>query len=110
MTILASALIETGSRMDEIIFEEFKGRGNMEIYLSRRLSERRIFPAIDISRSGTRKEELLFSQVELDCMNDIRSTLAEADAQTQIEKFSELIVRTANNAELLSSYRSLLKM
>ena len=65
LTIIATALIETGSRMDEVIFEEFKGTGNMELVLDRKIAERRIYPAIDINRSGTRKEELLFTQEEL---------------------------------------------
>ena len=108
LTILASALVETGSRMDEIIFEEFKGRGNMEIYLSRRLSEKRIFPAIDINRSGTRREELLLTGEELNCVMDIRSAVADGDARAQMEKFSELIVQTRSNAELIEKYRKLL--
>ena len=75
LTILATALIETGSRMDDVIFEEFKGTGNMEVHLDRRMQERRIFPAIDIYKSGTRKEELLLSQLELECVWSIRRAM-----------------------------------
>ena len=76
LTILATALVETGSRMDDIIFEEFKGTGNMELHLDRKLSEKRIFPAIDIYKSGTRKEELLLNQDELNFAFNIRNAMS----------------------------------
>ena len=88
MTIIATALIDTGSRMDEVIYEEFKGTGNMEIHLDRRLSEKRIFPAVDIVRSGTRREELLLSQKELEGVYAIRKNLSEG----RPDKVTELII------------------
>ena len=83
LSIIATALVDTGSKMDEVIFEEFKGTGNMELHLSRKVSERRIFPAIDIGRSGTRREELLMSKEELNknwIIRKIVSTMSEVDA------------------------------
>src|SRR5699024_352951 len=78
MTILATALIDTGSRMDDVIYEEFKGTGNMELHLDRKLSERRVFPAIDIRRSGTRKEEMLVDKEHLDTIWAIRKTMDDS--------------------------------
>jgi transcription termination factor Rho len=80
LTIIATALVETGSRMDDVIFEEFKGTGNMELVLDRKLSERRIFPAIDLKRSGTRKEELLFSEEEMQLMWNLRNTFSDPNS------------------------------
>ena len=80
LTIIATALIETGSRMDEVIFEEFKGTGNMELILDRHISDKRVFPAIDINRSGTRKEELLLSEQELNRVYLLRNFLADMPA------------------------------
>ncbi|NLJ79315.1 MAG: transcription termination factor Rho [Tissierellia bacterium] len=88
LTILATALVDTGSRMDDVIFEEFKGTGNMEIHLDRGLSEKRIFPALDINKSGTRKEELLLSQKELDTIWSIRRALGN----TPIQEVTELLI------------------
>ena len=98
LTIISTALVETGSRMDDVIYEEFKGTGNSEIILSRSLSERRIFPAIDLYRSGTRKDELLLSQDELDCAYAVRRYFDKInDAEV---KFIDMIKKTANNSEL----------
>ncbi len=72
LTILATALVETGSKMDDVVFEEFKGTGNMELVLDRKLQEKRIFPAIDVSKSGTRREDLLYSEMELEAVNKLR--------------------------------------
>src|SRR5690606_23741154 len=81
LTILATALVETGSRMDDVIFEEFKGTGNMEIHLDRRLSEKRIFPAVDINKSGTRREDLLLSQKELETIWAMRKAMGNSPTQ-----------------------------
>jgi len=97
LTILATALVETGSRMDDVIFEEFKGTGNMEIHLDRRLSEKRIFPAVDINKSSTRKEELLLKQSELETIWAIRKALANAPTQNVTETLIEDLIRTENN-------------
>jgi transcription termination factor Rho len=99
LTIIATALIDTGSRMDDVIFEEFKGTGNMELALDRRLSERRIFPAIDILRSGTRKEELLFSQEELSRTWLLRKYLGDKNPIECMEFMREKIVETKDNKE-----------
>ena len=99
LTIIATALVDTGSRMDDVIFEEFKGTGNMELVLDRRLSERRIFPAIDILRSGTRKEELLFSQEELSRTWLLRKYLADKNPIECMEFMREKIVETKDNRE-----------
>ena len=101
LTIIATALIETGSRMDEVIFEEFKGTGNMEIHLDRKLSERRIFPAIDISKSGTRKEELLMSPNELAVVWGIRKMLAANDTAESTEWLINQITKTNTNKDLI---------
>jgi len=103
LTILATALIETGSRMDEVIFEEFKGTGNMELVLDRRLADRRIYPAIDVNRSGTRKEELLLHPEELERIWALRKVLAEMNAFEAVELLRERLRRTKTNAELLVS-------
>jgi transcription termination factor Rho len=103
LTILASALIETNSRMDEVIFEEFKGTGNMEIVLSRAVSEQRIFPAIDINRSGTRMEDLLYDPDEARLVKALRTALADMPPVEAIEKLIEKLARTATNAEFLLS-------
>ncbi|MBQ3379283.1 MAG: transcription termination factor Rho [Clostridia bacterium] len=100
LTILATALVETGSRMDDIIFEEFKGTGNMELYLDRKMSERRIFPAIDINRSGTRREELLLSKRELDFLWSLRRSLGGSGTDIY-EKLVSKIIATNSNAELV---------
>ncbi len=102
LTILATALVETGSRMDDVIFEEFKGTGNMELHLSRRLEERRIFPAIDILKSGTRREELLLSTEVLHKMWLLRKVISDMDPAEAMEMLLERLNRTDSNKEFLS--------
>ena len=101
LTILATALVETGSRMDDVIFEEFKGTGNMEVHLDRRLSERRIFPAIDIYKSGTRKDELILSPQEKETAWSLRKSLS-TNPQEAAENIINSIIRTKNNGELIN--------
>ena len=105
LTILATGLIETGSRMDDVIFEEFKGTGNMEVYLDRKLSEKRIFPAIDINKSGTRKEDLLQDKKELDTVWKIRTALNEGNVQNITENLIRMIVATKTNQEFLDKFK-----
>jgi transcription termination factor Rho len=106
LTIIGTALIETGSRMDEVIFEEFKGTGNMEIVLDRRLSDRRIFPAMDINRSGTRKEELLLSADELNKVWIMRKFLAEMNPVEGMEFLLDRIKKTKSNNKFLDSMKN----
>lgn len=101
LTILATALIETGSRMDDVIFEEFKSTGNMEIILSRKLTEKRIFPAIDIERSGTRREDLLLDQKELETVWNLRRAYSKSSTQDVIENIMENMIKTRSNAEFI---------
>jgi transcription termination factor Rho len=101
LTIIATALIDTGSKMDEVIYEEFKGTGNMEIHLDRRLLERRIFPCIDINRSGTRKEELLLSQQDLQRIWLLRKLLADMNSVDAMEFLLDKIMQTDSNREFL---------
>ena len=103
LTIIATALIDTGSRMDEVIFEEFKGTGNMEVNLDRKLSDRRIFPAVDINRSGTRKEELLIEEEDLNRIWILRKLLAPLTPVDSMEFLLEKIRRTKTNKEFLAS-------
>ncbi|MDU0330207.1 MULTISPECIES: transcription termination factor Rho [Paenibacillus] len=102
LTILATALVDTGSRMDDIIYEEFKGTGNMELHLDRKLAERRIFPAIDIRRSGTRREEVLLSKEELDTIWSIRKNMN--DSYDFVEGFLKKLRECKTNAEFLASF------
>ncbi|WP_342753036.1 transcription termination factor Rho [Shouchella clausii] len=104
LTILATALVETGSRMDDVIYEEFKGTGNMELHLDRRLAERRIFPAIDIRRSGTRKEELLMPKSQLDKLWTIRKTMNESADFT--DQFIRRVKETKTNIEFFEAMES----
>jgi len=106
LTIIATALIETGSRMDEVIFEEFKGTGNMEIILDRKLSDKRIFPAIDVNRSGTRKEELLFDADELSRIWILRKFLSDFSTVEAMEFLTEKMRGTKTNKEFLKSMNS----
>lgn len=101
ITILATALIETGSRMDEVIFEEFKGTGNMELHLDRKLSEKRIFPAIDLNKSGTRREDLLMTPEELAAIWLMRRTLASRGTQEATETIIDNLAHTRNNKEFI---------
>ena len=105
LTILATALIETGSRMDDVIFEEFKGTGNMELHLDRRLSERRIFPAIDIYKSGTRKDELIFSSKEKEFSWALRRNLSSANGADIVEKLISNLLKTKTNDQLIETFR-----
>jgi len=103
LTIIATALIDTGSRMDEVIFEEFKGTGNLEMILDRRLSDRRIFPALDLYKSGTRKEELLLTEFEINRLWILRKLLSEMNTIEQMEFIVDRMQRTKNNKEFLES-------
>ena len=109
LTILATALVETGSRMDDVIFEEFKGTGNMEVHLDRKLSEKRIFPAIDINKSGTRKEELLLNSEELETVFTLRKAMSNMSIQEMTEQLIEQIVSTKSNEEFLERMNYFLK-
>ena len=101
LTIIATALIDTGSRMDEVIFEEFKGTGNMELYLDRKLAERRVFPAIDLQRSGTRKEEMLLSEEELNRVYLLRKILNPMGTTEAMEFLLDKMRGTKSNKEFL---------
>jgi len=103
LTIIATALIETGSRMDDVIFEEFKGTGNMELHLDRKLSEKRIFPAIDINKSGTRREELLLSQRELEAIWAIRKAMSNMGTAEVTELLINKLVQTKTNEDFVNS-------
>ncbi len=109
LTILGTALVETGSRMDEVIFEEFKGTGNMEVFLDRSLSEKRIFPAIDVRKSGTRRDELLLSQKELDTVNSMRKNLSSLSTADLTEKLLNYMIRTKNNDEFIDLINQAMK-
>lgn len=103
LTILATALVDTGSRLDDMVFEEFKGTGNMELVLDRKLSERRIFPAIDITRSGTRREDLLLTPDELTAVSTIRKSISGLKNDDAIEQILNHFVHTQNNAEFIET-------
>jgi len=103
LTIIATALIDTGSRMDEVIFEEFKGTGNMEIHLDRKLADKRIYPAIELQKSGTRKEELLIQKKDLDRIWVLRRALSALSPVEQMELLLQRLEKTKSNAEFLSS-------
>ena len=107
LTILATALIETGSRMDDVVFEEFKGTGNMELVLNRSLSERRVFPAIDIAKSGTRRDDLLLSNDEREVLDLLHQQLRGAKAEEATEEIIKLFGRTRNNMEFLDFARKM---
>ncbi|HOH07268.1 MAG TPA: transcription termination factor Rho, partial [bacterium] len=103
LTIIATALIDTGSRMDEVIFEEFKGTGNMELVLDRRISDRRVFPSIDVNRSGTRKEELLLGDQELNRVWILRKLLAELTPVEAMEFLLSKMQGSKSNKQFLDS-------
>ena len=105
LTILATALIDTGSKMDDVVYEEFKGTGNMEMVLDRKLSEKRIFPAIDIPKSSTRREDLLLTQTELDATNIIRKALNGLKADEAVEKVLDIFAHTNSNREFVEVVR-----
>lgn len=106
LTIVATALVETGSRMDDVIFEEFKGTGNMEVYLDRKISDKRVFPAFDITRSGTRKEELLLTEEELNKIWVLRKVLAQMNPSESMELIIDKISATKSNKDFLRSMES----
>jgi transcription termination factor Rho len=106
LTIIATALIDTGSRMDDVIFEEFKGTGNSEIHLDRRLSDKRLFPSIDLQRSGTRKEELLLGKEDLNRIWVMRRVLNPLSPVEQMEVVLERLGKTKTNAEFLASMQT----
>ncbi len=110
LTVIATALIETGSRMDDIIFEEFKGTGNMELVLDRELSEKRVFPAVNLQKSGTRREELLLSQKELDGIRSIRGVLSSANAKDATEQLLSMMEKTKCNADLFARLQDWITM
>ena len=103
LTILATALVDTGSKMDDVVFEEFKGTGNMELVLDRKLSEKRVFPAIDIVKSGTRREDLLLDPQELQAVDIMRKALNSLKNDDAAERILELFVKTKNNKELVET-------
>ncbi len=107
LTILATALVETGSRMDDVVFEEFKGTGNMEIVLNRSLSERRIFPAIDLQKSSTRREDMLLDEDELDACYLMRRALNGAKSEQATERIVDIFARTRNNNEFIQVVRKM---
>ncbi len=109
LTILATALIETGSRMDDVIFEEFKGTGNMEVHLDRKLQEKRIFPAIDIAKSGTRKEELLMSTKELEAVWSIRKAFSNQQPADVTENIINWLIRTPDNDTFIDNLAKIFK-
>ena len=103
--MLATALVETGSKMDDVIFEEFKGTGNMELVLDRKLSEKRIFPAIDIPRSGTRREELLLNREEMDAMYLMRKALNGMKSDEALEHILDMFMRTRSNRDFIANIK-----
>ncbi len=110
LTILASALIETGSRMDDLIFEEFKGTGNMEIHLDRKLSEKRVFPAIDINKSGTRREELLLNNEEMQTIWQLRKAMSNFSTADVTERIIDGLIRTKTNDEFIKQAAQILSI
>lgn len=105
LTILATALVETGSKMDDVVFEEFKGTGNMELVLDRKLSEKRVFPAIDIAKSSTRREDLLLSREEQEAVDIMRKALNGLKTDEAAERILDLFAKTRNNAEFVQTVR-----
>lgn len=110
LTIIATALVDTGSKMDDVIYEEFKGTGNMEIHLDRKLSEKRIFPAIDLNRSGTRREDLLLSQKELEGIWGIRKMLNAGDVNEATEQLITMLMKTSSNQEFIEQISAQIAM
>ena len=110
LTIVATALVETGSRMDDIIYEEFKGTGNMEIFLDRKLSEKRIFPAIDLNKSGTRREELLLTPVELEGMWTMRKVLSSGNNAEATDQMLSMMMKTATNEDFFKRLKDWMRI
>ena len=107
LTILATALVETGSKMDDVVYEEFKGTGNMEMVLDRKLSEKRIFPAIDIPKSGTRREDLLLAEDELEAINIMRRALNGLKAEEAVDKILDIFAKTKDNVEFVQTVKKM---
>ena len=107
LTILATALVETGSRMDDVIYEEFKGTGNMELVLDRKLSEKRIFPAIDILKSGTRNDHLLLNAEEKECVDMLRKATNSAKPEESVERILDLFAKTRTNREFIDTAKKM---
>lgn len=107
LTILATALVDTGSKMDDVVYEEFKGTGNMELVLDRKLSEKRVFPAIDIPKSGTRREDLLLSQEELEAINIMRKALNGLKPEEAVDKILDMFAKTRNNQEFVNMVKKI---
>ena len=107
LTILATALVDTGSKMDDVVYEEFKGTGNMELVLDRKLSEKRVFPAIDIPKSGTRREDLLLSSDELEAINVIRKALNGLKPEEAVDRILDLFAKTRNNNEFVNMVKKM---
>lgn len=107
LTILATALVDTGSRLDDMVFEEFKGTGNMELVLDRRLSEKRIFPAIDINKSGTRREDLLLTPTELEALYALRRAMSNASTAELTEEITDMLLKTKNNRDFIEGIKVL---
>ncbi len=105
ITIIATILVDTGSAMDNVIFEEFKGTGNMELVLSKELAQKRVFPAIDVAKSGTRRAELLFEEEEFRCLNLLQRGMASLHNVTAMEKLIEMLQKHPSNSELLKSFK-----
>lgn len=107
LTILATALVDTGSKMDDVVYEEFKGTGNMEMILDRKLQEKRVFPAIDIPRSGTRREDLLLTPEEMDAINIMRKAINGLKSDEAVEKILDMFVKTRNNSEFVDMVKKI---
>ena len=105
LTILATALVDTGSKMDDVVYEEFKGTGNMELVLDRKLSEKRIFPAIDIMKSGTRREDLLLDQEEQEAVYIMRRAINGMKADEAVENILQMFLHTKNNQEFVQQVK-----
>lgn len=110
LTVIATALVETGSRMDDIVYEEFKGTGNMEIHLDRKLSEKRVFPAIDIYKSGTRRDDLLLSKKELEGVYMLRKFMAGGATTDVTEQVIPMLQKTTNNDEFIAKIKDWIKI
>ncbi len=107
LTVLATALIDTGSKMDDVVYEEFKGTGNMEMILDRKLSEKRVFPAIDIPKSGTRRDDLLLNPDEVEAVNQLRKALNGLRPDEAVEKILDFFVKTKNNSDFCQLVKKL---
>ena len=107
LTILATALVDPGSKMDDVVYEEFKGTGNMEMVLDRRLSEKRVFPAIDIPKSGTRREDLLLTSEELEAINVMRKALNGLKSDEAVDTILDMFYRTKNNTEFVDTVKKI---